>query len=145
MSYEHIIISKLTPAQKDEVIAELIAELKAKDSLLGNTDDEAVTATADTHPSDFDCLAVTRVNVFPFSPDGTCSRTKGLATVTLNDQLVLRGVRIVEDNNELSVEMPPDPFFKGEGRRSIVAPITAQLREHIENCVLEMYRHQKEI
>ena len=145
MSYEHIIISKLTPAQKDEVIAELIAELKAKDSLLGNTDGEDVTATADMRPSDFDCLAVTRVSVFPFTPSGAGLRTKGIATVTLNDQLVLRGVRIVENGNELSVEMPPDPFFKGEGIRSIVAPVTRQLREHIENCVLEMYRHQKEI
>lgn len=144
MSYENIIISKLTPAQKDEVIAELIAELKAKDSLLGDTG-EAATATADMRPSDFDCLAVTRVSVFPFTQSGTCSRTKGIATVTLNDQLVLRGVRIVENGNELSVEMPPDPFFKGEGIRSIVAPVTRQLREHIENCVLEMYRHQKEI
>lgn len=145
MSYERIIISKLTPAQKDEVIAELIAELKAKDSLLGNTGDEDVTATADTRPSDFDCLAVTRVSVFPFTPSGTCSRTKGLATVTLNDQLTIHGVRIVEDEDGLRISMPPDPFFKGEGTRELAQPLTAQLREHISNCVLEMYRHQKEL
>lgn len=144
MSYEHIIISKLTPAQKDEVIAELIAELKAKDSLLGDTG-EAATATAGARPSDFDCLAVTRVSVFPFTPSGACSRIKGLATVTLNDQLVLHGVRIVEDEGGLRISMPPDPFFKGEGTRELVQPLTAQLREHIKNCVLEMYRHQKEI
>ncbi len=145
MSYEHIIISKLTPAQKDEVIAELIAELKAKDSLLGDTDGESVTATALPRQTDFDCLAVTRVSVFPFTPSGTCFRTRGLATVTLNDQLVLHGVRIVEDEGGLHISMPPDPFFKGEGTRALVQPLTAQLREHIENCVLEMYRHQKEL
>lgn len=142
MSYENIIISKLTPAQKDEVIAELIAELKAKDSLLGDTGEAA---TAGTRPSDFDCLAVTRVSVFPFTPSGTCSRIKGLATVTLNDQLAIHGVRIFEDEDGLRIGMPPDPFFKGEGTRELTQPLTAQLREHIENCVLEMYRHQEEI
>ena len=33
-----------------------------------------------------------------------------------------------------------DPFYKGEEYRSLVYPVTRQLREHIENCVLEKYQ-----
>ena len=32
-----------------------------------------------------------------------------------------------------------DPFYKGEDFRSVCFPMTRQLREHIENCVLEKY------
>ena len=31
-------------------------------------------------------------------------------------------------------------FYRGEELRSVVCPITRQLREHIENCVLEKYQ-----
>lgn len=34
---------------------------------------------------------------------------------------------------------PVDPFYKGEDLRCIAQPITRQLREHIENAVLEKY------
>ena len=84
------------------------------------------------------CLAVTHVQVFPFT--GDVGHVKGIATVVLNDQLVLRGLRIMDGENGLFVGYPLDPFFKGEEIRSIYIPQTRQLREHIENCVLEKYQ-----
>ena len=39
----------------------------------------------------------------------------------------------------LFVGYPTDPFYKGEGFRNIVFPITAELRHHIEKSVLEKY------
>ena len=42
--------------------------------------------------------------------------------------------------NGLFVSYPLDPFYKGDDLRSICNPITRQLREHIENCVLEKYQ-----
>lgn len=89
--------------------------------------------------SAFDCLAVTQVNVFPFREGPDMGKTKGLASVVLNDQVVIRGLRIVAGENGLYVGYPNDPFFKGEECRSVVFPLTRQLREHIENCVLEKY------
>ena len=90
----------------------------------------------------FDCLAVTAVQVFPFkNPDGGVNGTlKGFAHVVLNDQLLLRGLRINDGEFRLWVAFPVDPFFKGEALRTLVAPMTRQLREHIENCVLEKYQ-----
>jgi stage V sporulation protein G len=88
----------------------------------------------------FECIAVTQVDVFPFQGGVNLGHMKGLARVVLNDQLVIRGLRIMDGFNGLFVSYPDDPFFKGEDLRSIVFPITCQLREHIENCVLEKYQ-----
>lgn len=86
----------------------------------------------------FDCLAVTSVQVFPFKESG--NNMKAMANVVLNDQLLLRGLRIMDGANGLYVGMPNDPFYKGEDFRTIFNPITRQLREHIENCVLVKYQ-----
>jgi stage V sporulation protein G len=90
--------------------------------------------------SAFDCLAVTQVQVFPFKEGPSMGHLLGLATIVLNDQFQVRGLRIMEGANGLYVSYPNDPFYKGEDFRSVCCPMTRQLREHIENCVLEKYR-----
>lgn len=95
----------------------------------------------DAHPvdSDFDVLAVTNVQVFPFKEGDGMGHIKGLANIVLNDQLQIRGLCIMEGENGLFVGSLNDPFYRGEELRSVVCPITRQLREHIENCILEKY------
>ena len=88
----------------------------------------------------FDCLAVTQVEVYPFQEGPSMGHMKGLAIVVLNDQLHIRGLRIMEGEFGLFVGYPVDPFFKGDDFRHLVQPMTRQLREHIENCVLEKYQ-----
>ena len=88
----------------------------------------------------FDCLAVTSVQVYPFKEGPSMGHIKGYAKITLNDQFQIRGLRIMEGENGLFVAYPNDPFYKGEDFRSVCFPITRQLREHIETCVLEKYQ-----
>jgi len=90
--------------------------------------------------SAFDCLAVTQVQVFPFKEGPSMGHLLGLATIVLNDQFQVRGLRIMDGEHGLYVGYPNDPFYKGEDFRSVCYPITRQLREHIENCVLEKYQ-----
>ena len=85
----------------------------------------------------FDCLAVTQVQVFPFKEGPSLGHLKGLAQIVLNDQMVIRGLRVMDGVNGLFVSYPLDPFYKGEDFKSICNPITRQLREHIENCILD--------
>lgn len=93
----------------------------------------------------FKCLQVTQVQVYPFRDNlTTMGHIKGIATVVLNDQFLVRGIKIMEGENGLFVAYPLDPFFKGEEFISIVNPITKTLREHIENCVLEKYQYEKD-
>lgn len=90
--------------------------------------------------SAFDCLAVTSVQVYPFKEGPFTGKMLAKASIVLNDQLQVRGLRIMEGENGLFVGYPNDPFYKGEDFRSICFPMTRQLREHIENCVLEKYQ-----
>lgn len=88
----------------------------------------------------FDCLAVTQVQVFPFRECTQMGHMKAIAQVVLNDQLLIRGLRVMEGEFGLFVSYPNNPLYKGDEYRSICVPITRQLREHIENCVLEKYQ-----
>lgn len=94
----------------------------------------------ETKESTFDCIAVTSVQVYPFKDNIGTAHFKGMATVVLNDQLIIRGLRINDGENGLFVAYPVDPFYKGDDFRTVYQPITRQLREHIENCVLEKYQ-----
>ena len=90
--------------------------------------------------SAFDCLAVTQVQVLPFKEGPFMGKMLALASIVLNDQFQVRGLRIMEGVNGLYVAYPSDPFYKGEDIHSVCFPMTRQLREHIENCVLEKYQ-----
>lgn len=88
----------------------------------------------------FDALTVTNVQVFPFREGASLGHMKGLASVVLNDQLMVRGLRIMEGLNGLFVSYPIDPFYKGDETRSVCSPITRALRENIEGAVLAKFR-----
>lgn len=90
----------------------------------------------------FECLSVTSVEVFPLSEGEAMGKLLGVANVVLNDQLVIRGLRVMSGVNGMFVGYPNDPFYKGEDLRSIVFPMTRALREHVENCVLEKYLYE---
>ena len=90
-------------------------------------------------PPAFDCLAVTDVKVYPLPDFRKNGPTKAVADVVLNDQLVLRGLRVIDGVNGLYVGYPVDPFWRDDDFRTLYNPLTRQLKEHIENCVLEKY------
>jgi stage V sporulation protein G len=46
----------------------------------------------------------------------------------------------MDGENGMFVGYPTDPFIKGEEHRDICFPMARNLREHIENCVLEKYQ-----
>ena len=90
--------------------------------------------------SAFDCLAVTQVKVHPFKEGPSMGKMLGMASIVLNDQLLVRHLRIMDGENGLYVAYPNNPFYNGEDFHSVCFPMTRQLREHIENCVLEKYQ-----
>ena len=83
-------------------------------------------------------IKVTNVRVFPFKETSTRIYTKGMATITLNDSIVMSGP------NGMFVAYPIDPFFKGEDARSVVAPSRDDLRSYIEAVVLNKFNEVME-
>lgn len=128
-------MSKMSKQVITEQIVKLQNELAKLQNLLQDEPEETL---CPDHP--FDCLAVTQVQVFPFKEGPSLGHLKGLAQIVLNDQLVIRGLRIMDGEHGLYVSYPLDQFYKSDDFRSICNPITRKLREHIENCVLEKYQ-----
>jgi stage V sporulation protein G len=88
----------------------------------------------------FDVLTVTTVQVFPLKE--SLGKTKAIARAVINEQLQLTGLRVVDGAHGLFVSYPNDPSHKGEDYRSIFYPLTKELREHVEHCVLEKYQEK---
>ena len=84
-------------------------------------------------------IEVTKVDVYPFNEGAYIGNVKAIANIVLNDQIQVRGIRVMDGECGLFVGYPTDPFYKGEGFRNIVFPITSELRRHIEKSVLEKY------
>ena len=91
----------------------------------------------------FDCICVTDVRISPIKKIDGLTHTKALAEIVFNDQLLIRGIRVVEGENGLyiSYPFPLYPITGEEGQqRSSVFPITTVLRDHVEAVVLEKYQ-----
>ena len=91
----------------------------------------------------FDCICVTDVRIFPIKQIDGLTHTKALAEIVFNDQLLIRGIRVVEGENGLyiSYPFPLHPTAGEDGQqRSTVFPITKALRDHVEAVVIEKYQ-----
>ena len=133
----------MTSEEKQTVTEQIVRvqnELARLQNLLQDEPEETIASKSTA----FDCLAVTQVQVFLFKEGVNLGHLKAMAQIVLNDQLVIRGLRVMDGVNGLFVSYPLDPFFKGDDFRSICNPISRQLREHIENCVLEKFQASME-
>lgn len=88
-------------------------------------------------------IKVTNVRVFPFKETSKMMYTKGMANITLNDAIVIRGLRIMDGTDGLFVAYPADPFYKGEDTRNLVAPSRDDVRSYIEAVVLNKFNEVK--
>lgn len=88
----------------------------------------------------YDCVCVTDVRIIPIKQIEGLTQTKALAEIVFNDQLLIRGIRVVEGENGLYISYPFHPTTGEDGQpRSTVFPITNVLRDHVEAVVLEKY------
>jgi stage V sporulation protein G len=90
----------------------------------------------------FDCICVTDVKIQPVRQIEGVTHTRAIAEIVFNDQLLIRGIRVVEGDNGLyiSYPFPFHPTMGEDGPRSSVFPITNSLRDHVEAVVLEKYQ-----
>lgn len=65
-----------------------------------------------------------------------------IASITLDDQFVVKGIRILEIQNRLMVCMPSRRGADGE-HRDVAHPVNAQVRHLIDACVLATYEDER--
>lgn len=65
----------------------------------------------------------------------------GFAAITLDNELVIKGIKIIEGNKGLFVSMPSS---KGSDDKYYddVFPLTGDLRNHINDTVLDAYEEE---
>jgi stage V sporulation protein G len=81
-------------------------------------------------------MEITDVRVFPVNING--SLVKAYATVTFDDAFVIREMRVVEGKNGTFLSMPSRRKRNGN-YQDICFPISAKLRDLMENEVLEKF------
>lgn len=68
------------------------------------------------------------------------SKTRAIATLVVNDEFAIHGLKVIDGKNGEFVQMPQKRDNNGN-YNDIVYPVTAELREQINNAVLERYRN----
>lgn len=81
-------------------------------------------------------MEITDVRVFPVEING--SMVKAYATVTFDDSFVIRDMRVIEGKKGIFVSMPARKKRNGE-YQDVCFPISAKLRDNLENSVLEKF------
>jgi stage V sporulation protein G len=86
-------------------------------------------------------MVVTDVRVYPIeNPKG---KLFSFARITLDDALVLTGLRLYDSVDGLFVSYPHDHSHKGADYKQIFFPITVGLREAVELAVITEYEKVK--
>ena len=82
-------------------------------------------------------------NVSVYTLNDANSKTVALATVTIDDCLVLTGLRIVKGEKGMFVSMPQRKLSKpdknGNEYADIFFPVTHEFREQLTNAILDEY------
>lgn len=82
-------------------------------------------------------------NVSVYTLNDANSKTVALATVTIDDCLVLTGLRIVKGKKGMFVSMPQRKLSKpdknGNEYADIFFPVTHEFREQLTNAILDEY------
>jgi len=77
------------------------------------------------------------VRVYPIEePKGN---TRAFASVSVNDLIAIRGIRVLEGEKGLFVSMPQSYDKKAEEYHDIAFPLTRELREEMNNSIIEEY------
>ena len=82
-------------------------------------------------------ITSSRVRIYPKD-----TNLKAIASITLDEELVIKDIKIVQSKNEIFVSMPSRRLRDGEFQ-DICFPITAEFRKNIQNEVIDCY--EKEI
>lgn len=83
-------------------------------------------------------MEITNVNFRPYSKPG--NNIKGFASVTLDDELVLTGIKLVKGSKGLFIGMPSEQWASDEEYHDIYFPITAELREDLTEAIKQAYK-----
>lgn len=88
-------------------------------------------------------MEITEVKIFPFEPGDLQKNLKAYAEITLDDALIIKGVKIFEkENGGIFITFPA---IQGKDKifRDIVIPKTSEIKNQIRDAIVEVYKKMK--
>ena len=85
-------------------------------------------------------MEVTDVRLRRVNTEG---RMRAIASITLDNEFVIHDIRVIDGNNGLFVAMPSKRLPNGD-HKDIAHPINTEIREKIQNAVLDVYNRELE-
>lgn len=70
------------------------------------------------------------------------SRLRGMATITLDDEIAIHNIRIIEGNNGLFIAMPSKKVEEDK-YMDLIHPIKSEVRKEMEQKILEVYGEEE--
>ena len=86
-------------------------------------------------------MNITDVRIRKLLTDG---RLRAVVSITLNNEIAIHDIKVIEGPERLFVAMPSRREENGTFR-DVVHPITADARQQLENIVLEAYQQELEL
>lgn len=80
-------------------------------------------------------MQITDIRVRKLNSDG---KMKAIVSVTFDDAIVIHDIKVIEGTEKLFVAMPSRKTPEGEFK-DIAHPINAQMRQSLEEAILEKY------
>lgn len=85
-------------------------------------------------------MEITDVRVRKFSKEG---KMKAVVSITLDEAFVIHDIKVIEGEKGLFIAMPSKKGLDGE-YRDVAHPINTQIRERIQNAIMEGYHRALE-
>lgn len=88
-------------------------------------------------------MEITDVKIFPFEPGDLQKNLKAYAEITLDDKLIIKGIKIFEkDNGGIFITFPA---IQGKDKtfHDIVIPKTSATRNQIRDAVVGIYKNMR--
>ena len=86
-------------------------------------------------------MKITEVKVYPAKEKN--GRLKAYATIVFENSFIVRDLKVIEGDKGLFVSMPSRRRKDGSFR-DIAHPLNAEMRQHIEECVVNEYNNSSE-
>jgi len=117
----------------------MVTSINSTSTSENNSKEESKTATSNSSQKSVAGLEITDVAVYPVKDAQKGSFVKAFARITLNDSLVINGVRIIQGKKKIFTGFPQE--FNREDMRGydICFPISLELRNYIEEVVINKY------
>jgi DNA-binding cell septation regulator SpoVG len=88
-------------------------------------------------------MEITDVKIFPFEPGDLQKNLKAYAEITVDDALILKGIKIFEkDNGGIFITFPA---IQGKDKtfHDIVIPANPKIKKQIRDAVVEVYKEAR--